>query len=62
MRRRLFVCRSGSGRLKDATATIDVPPPECDMPSSGLDELEHEFVLWLRRVRRILISGIIRVA
>src|SRR5207253_1475488 len=32
------------------------------MPRSGLDELEHEFVLRLRRVRRILISGIVRVA
>src|SRR5258705_3338937 len=32
------------------------------MPRSGLDELEHEFVLRLRWVRRILISGIVRVA
>jgi hypothetical protein len=32
------------------------------MPRSRLDELEHEFVLRLRRVRRILISGIVRVA
>src|SRR5438874_13242297 len=31
------------------------------MPRSGLDELEHEFVLRLRRVWRILISGIVRV-
>src|SRR3954453_23980511 len=32
------------------------------MPRSGLDELEHEFVLRLRRIRRILVSGIVRVA
>src|SRR5712671_1723738 len=32
------------------------------MPRSGLDEFEHEFVLRLRRVRRILVSGIVRVA
>src|SRR6266480_4916667 len=32
------------------------------MPRSGLDEFEHEFVLRLRRVRRILISWIVRVA
>ena len=32
------------------------------MPRSWLDELEHEFVLRLRRVRRVLISGIVRVA
>ena len=31
-------------------------------PRSRLDELEHEFVLRLRRLRRILISGIVRVA
>src|SRR4029077_9122778 len=32
------------------------------MPRSRLDELEHEFVLRLRRVRGILISGMVRVA
>src|SRR6185312_2919643 len=32
------------------------------MHRSRLDELEHEFVLRLRRVRRILVSGIVRVA
>ena len=28
---------------------------------SGLGELENEFVLWLRRVRRVLVPGIIRI-
>src|SRR5712671_1116319 len=32
------------------------------MSRSRLDALEHKFVLRLRRVRRILISGIVRVA
>src|SRR5258705_8446727 len=32
------------------------------MPRSGLDEFDHEFVLGLRRVGRILVSGIVRVA
>src|SRR4051794_41350297 len=31
------------------------------MRQSGFGELENEFVLWLRRVRRVLVPGIIRV-
>src|ERR1041384_7360568 len=32
------------------------------MRRSGLGELQNELVLWLRRVRRVLIPGIIRIA
>ena len=46
-------------RLGSSSTGFD---PECDMARSRLHELEHEFVLRLRRVRRILVSRVVRVA
>src|ERR1700752_2809001 len=53
---------SSAGRTSARTHPHRRFDPYRDMRRSRLDELEHELVLRLRRVRRILVSGIVRVA
>src|SRR5687767_12373629 len=51
-------CLIASGRR----SVSEIRPIRIKRRRSGLDELECEFVLWLRRVRRVLVSGVIGIA
>src|ERR1041384_446796 len=53
-------CFIAAGRRRPCVS--EIMPIRIQMPQSGLGELQNELILWLQRVRRVLIPGIIRIA
>src|SRR5688572_13960100 len=56
----LASCFIASGRRRPCVS--EIMPIRIKRRQLGLDELEYEFVLRLRRVRRVLISGVIGIS
>src|ERR1043166_376095 len=52
-------CFIAAGRSRPCVS--EIMPIRIQMRQSGFGELESEVVLWRRRVRRVLIPGIVRV-